>query len=81
MDTNLIPMGKDKQELDELTDAQLDQCNLVNGVAYQALCDILGEELPWDMEWIGEVSDVLVEWAIHLSGKTEMELYPYLDEG
>jgi len=81
MNINLIPVGKDEQEeFEGLTDSQLEQCDLVNGVAYQAICDITGGELPWNMEWIGEVSDVLVQWAMRLTGRSEMELYPYLDE-
>lgn len=65
---------------EELTDAQNEQVDHVHGVAYSAMCSLLQEELKWDMEWIGDVADALVELAIEYFDKTEMELYPYMED-
>lgn len=73
-----------KMEERELTDAELSQVCAVNGAAYDAVCSILHiedteEQLPWDMEWIGELSDLIVQFICERFHKEEMEIYPYID--
>ena len=67
----------------ELTDQQLAQIDTVHNLAYFATLRILGIEddslLPWDMEWIGEVSDVLVDAICKQFGKSEQEIYPSIE--
>lgn len=63
----------------ELTNAQIAQIDHVQEVAYQAMCELLGKELEWDMEWIGEITDALVETAVTHFGCEEEKLYPYLE--
>ena len=67
-------------EIPEMTAEQNAQVDLIHSVAYDAICRITGEELPWDMEWIGVVCDSLCEHAMRITGKTEMEIYPYTEE-
>ena len=63
-----------------LTDQQLKQIDIVNNAAYEALCAIVGKRVKWDMEWIGKLSDDIVNAVQLLTGKSEMELYPYIGE-
>jgi hypothetical protein len=68
-------------QMNELTDAQVEQCDVINGIAYRAMCELLGNDwLEWDIEWIGEVSDVLASIAERYFGVSEMETYPYIEE-
>jgi hypothetical protein len=69
-------MTKEKCKMG-LTEKQIDQIDHVNAIAYVAMCDLLGKDLEWDMEWVGEVSDALVEIAIEYFNAKEEELYPY----
>ena len=64
----------------ELTEAQDEQVDHIHGLAYQVMCDLLGEELEWDIEWIGQIADDLTDIAINYFGKTEMEVYPYQED-
>ena len=71
-------------EDENLTDEEVMQIGTVNYAAYQAVCDVLHadpatEEIPWDMEWIGEVSDVLVDAICKQLGKSEQEIYPSIE--
>ena len=64
----------------ELTDAQNHQVEIMQNAAYNAVCAVLGKELDWQMEWIGEVADYLSEIICRLFNKTEMEIYPYIQD-
>jgi hypothetical protein len=63
----------------QLTNAQIEQIDLVNTIAYNAMCTLLGRKLDWDMVWIGELSDCMVDIACFKFGKKEMDVYPYID--
>lgn len=63
-----------------LTDEQEEQVDTINNIAHRAMCELLGENLDWDIEWIGELSDAMVDIAVTYFGRSEMELYPYFDE-
>lgn len=65
---------------EEFTRAELEQLDLIDGIAYQAVCDLAGEQLEWDIEWIGQVSELLAEIVCKLTGKSEMEVYPYFED-
>jgi len=64
----------------ELTDKQVEQVDAINGIAYNAMAELLEEDVEWNMEWIGEISDVLCDIAIRYFGKKEMDVYPYIKE-
>lgn len=37
--------------------------------------------ISWDIEMIGEIRDILINWYVHKRGTTsEQEFYPYLEE-
>lgn len=78
---NLLAQEEVEEE-DEFTDEELLQIGAVNYAAYTAVCDILHfdaetGDLPWDMEWIGELSDLIVGFICERFHKEEMEIYPY----
>jgi hypothetical protein len=57
---------------EELTDAQSEKVDHIHSVAYNAMKELLGEEIEWDMEWIGIIADELCNVAIGYFGKTEI---------
>lgn len=65
----------------ELTDAQSEQVDHIHNVAFNAMKELLGKEIEWDMVWIGELCDDLTDIAVTHFGKTEMEVYPYIVTG
>lgn len=67
------------ESVKELTDAQAEQVDLIHSIAYEAMHQLLGEDIEWNMEWIGEIADALTDVAIEYFGKTEMAIYPYID--
>lgn len=66
--------------MSELTERQLEQLDFIDSISYHAMCTLLGDELEWDMEWIGEISDVLAGIAEDYFGVSEMDTYPYIEE-
>jgi hypothetical protein len=68
--------------VDELTPAQRERQDTVDNVCHRLLEELAGKELPWDMEHIGElrevVQDIIVD-KLHIM--TELEFYPYLEGG
>jgi len=56
----------EKSDEENLSIKQLAQIDTVNYAAYKAVCEILNVDpededngIPWDIEWIGELSDIL----------------------
>jgi hypothetical protein len=70
---------KEDKMREELTDAQVEQCDYINSIAYKAMIDLLGHELEWDIEWIGELSDCMASIAERYFDVPEMETYPYIE--
>ncbi|GEM_PF-3009071 len=68
----------------ELTNAQIEQIDNIQHIAYRAMAELIGFDPDvddyWEMEWVGELSDVLAELAVEYFGKDEMEIYPYIEE-
>ena len=60
----------------KLTDADIQQQDHLHNIVYTAMCELLGEDVIWDMEWIGEVSDCLVDVACRCFNRLERDLYP-----
>lgn len=61
-----------------MTDKQIARLDFVHRQIYELLCHLAGRAIPWDMEVIGEMSDVAEE---HICGKlgamTPKEFAPY----
>jgi hypothetical protein len=65
----------------ELTRAELDRLDFVHNTIHQMLCDLAGREIEWDMEPIGEISDIAEELICNqLKLMTEQEFAPFLEE-
>jgi hypothetical protein len=62
------------------TQAETERQDIVDNLIYQLLTDLApwGIEIDWDMEYIGEVRDVIQEILVDKLGlMTEMQFYPY----
>jgi hypothetical protein len=64
----------------ELTQDQIYQIDHVQNTAHRAMKELLGKELEWDMAWIGEMADAMVDIAIRHFGEKEEVIYPFIDE-
>jgi hypothetical protein len=64
----------------ELTEAEVEKIDRINNVAHNAMCELLGDDVEWNMEWIGEISDVLADIAIRFFKADEVVVYPYIRE-
>lgn len=62
-----------------LTDAQLKQIDFINEIAYDAISKLVGYNPPWNIEWIGKLSEELASIAVEYFNKDEMKTYPYID--
>jgi hypothetical protein len=60
----------------ELTQEQLDQIDDLHQLCYDTMSTLLGEELEWNMEWIGQLADYLTSIGMRYFDKTEMEIFP-----
>ena len=73
--------GGSRQKSGELTTEQEERLNYIHNTIHEMLCNLAGKkDLEWDIEPIGEISDIAEE---HICGKlgimTEMEFAPYID--
>ena len=65
----------------ELTGAQLERQDIVDNYIFKLLQElVLGREIEWDMELIGEVRDVIHDELMKRGWCTEQEFYPYIVE-
>ena len=64
---------------EELTDAQSAQVDHIHSVAFNAMKSLLGEEIAWDMAWIGELCDAMTKIAVDHFHKKEMDVYPFIE--
>ena len=70
----------------ELTDAQIETQDVLQQGIFNLVCNILAHQgLPepdWDMAWIGELSEDVVDTVTRITTLTEQDIYPYIvDEG
>ena len=65
---------------ESLTRRQMERLDFLHNAIHLMLCDVAGRELEWDMEVIGEISDIAEE---HICGKLKLmkpiEFAPYLE--
>ena len=67
----------------ELTEEQIKRQDSVDNAIYQLIREInpVDKEIAWDIEMIGEVRDVVMEWMVErLKITGEQNFYPYLEE-
>lgn len=62
----------------ELTQAQIEQQDHVDGVIHTMLEQLAGKELEHDIEMIGEVRDAVIDVLTKKAGVDEMTFYPYI---
>lgn len=64
---------------EELTQEQIDRLDFVHNRIHQMMCDLAGQEIDWNMEWIGEISDLAEHFICKELGlMTDMEFAPYI---
>ncbi len=65
----------------EFTQAQHDRIDAVDNACHKLLCDLAGEEIEWNIEYIGEVADICQEIICdELKLMTEMEFKPFVQD-
>lgn len=66
---------------EEFTAKELNRLDFVHNTIHEMVCDVAGSKVPWDMEVIGTVADVVGQ---HICSKlklmTEQEFLPYREE-
>ena len=54
------------------------QHDFVDNTIYDSICAIVGDEVPWDIEVIGDIRDRILVWLV-VSGIEEPDnIYPIL---
>jgi DNA polymerase sigma len=69
--------------MNELTQHQIEQQDMIDNSIYHFIQSLnpSEQEIPWDIEMIGDVRDVLREWFVDkLNLTTEQDFYPYIQE-
>ena len=60
------------------TDSILKQQDCVDGTIYDTICILVGREVPWDIEVIGGVRDVILFWLGDHNIAEPDDIYPSL---
>ena len=66
--------------MSELTDEQIEKIDALHNGVYNLVADLLGYKPKWDIEWIGSLSAEIADTLVKHFDKTEMEVYPYIEE-
>lgn len=64
----------------ELTDAQLERQDEVDNAIWGMVQKLAGTELPWDIEAISDVRDLVQDIVHSHTGVEYNDFYPYLDQ-
>ena len=67
----------------ELTQHQIKQQDMIDNAIYHFIQSInpSGKKIPWDIEMIGELRDVIQEWFVdRLQLVKEQDFYPWIEE-
>ncbi len=67
----------------ELTKHQIDQQDMIDNAIYHFIQSINPSDkgIPWDIEMIGEVRDVIEDWIVErLKITDEQNFYPWVEE-
>jgi hypothetical protein len=72
-----IPMP---QERTELTQRETERLDYVHNAIHTLICDLAGQEVEWDAEVIGDISDVVEEFVCdRLHIMPDHEFAPYIE--
>ncbi len=64
----------------ELTNRETERLDFVHNTIHQAICDLAGQELEWDAETIGAISDLVEELVCNrLNIMPDYEFAPYIE--
>ena len=64
----------------ELTNAEIAQQDKLENACHSLVCDMVGEKVPWDIEWIGPIAEeVTMIICETLRLKKYEEFYPYIN--
>ena len=64
----------------ELTEAEIRQQDKVQNACHKLVCDLVDDTLEWDMEWIGDLADLVTDIVCNrLKLATEEDFYPYIE--
>lgn len=66
----------------ELTSQQIERQDFVDNAIYELINLVVptNQEIPWDIEVIGDVRDVIQQKLVERGISTEQEFYPYIEE-
>jgi len=66
-------------ERTELTREEGERLDFVHNTIHQMICDLAGQEVEWDTETVGEISDRVEELVCNrLHIMSDLEFAPYL---
>jgi hypothetical protein len=64
----------------ELTDEEISRLDFVHGAIHQLLCKLAGQNVPWDVGPIGEISDIAEQYVCETLGiMTPAQFAPYIE--
>jgi hypothetical protein len=70
-----------QQEERELTQPEIDQQDKVQNACHKLVCDLVDDTLEWDMEWIGDLADLVTDIVCNrLKLAKEEAFYPYMEK-
>lgn len=62
-----------------LSNAEIDRLDFLHNRIHEMVEDVVGKELVWDMELIGEISDVVEDYVVKNNIMTAQEFAPYVE--
>ena len=67
----------------ELTDNDIRQLDALHNAIYFMICDVCPnpekKEIPWDMEYIGEIAETIENFAVDKKLCSDQEINPYVE--
>ncbi len=67
-------------ERTELTRPEMERLDYVHNSIHQLICDLAGQDVDWDVEVIGEISDLVEEHVCTKLGlMKDYEFAPYIE--
>lgn len=68
------------QERTELTQREMERLDYVHNAIHALICDLAGQEVEWDAEIIGEISDTVEDFVCdRLHIMSDHEFAPYIE--
>jgi len=64
----------------ELTEAEIAQQDKVENACHKLVCDLVGDTLEWNMEWIGDLAELVTDIVCNrLMLVEEEDFYPHIE--